>query len=322
MSCLRLKRQLIVFSGMASPSIKPFQAFLMVLLIVFWGSSFVVVKQLLDDGLTPVAVATFRFLVAGAFFLIVLLVKKSVSPNYSLSVERRDLLVFLMLALSGVTFFFIIQYTGIQLAGSTIAAIMVCLLSPILITVFSTRLFGEHLKKAQFIGIAVAAVGTLLVVLADLLNLKGNMTFLVGTLILLTTPLMWAGYTLLGQKIMKKYDAFLVVAYVSLLGGLCLIPFSLAENSFALLFTMNPSEWLGILYLSLTCSLLGYYIWFYVLKKAGATASTFLFAEPLITAVFAVMFVSETLYPSVIVGAVLIFAGVFLVTFRGEKKQK
>jgi drug/metabolite transporter (DMT)-like permease len=294
----------------------------MVLLIVFWGSSFVVVKQLLDDGLTPIAVATFRFLVAGAFFLIVLLVKKGLSPNYRLSVDRKDLLAFLALALSGVTFFFIVQYTGIQLAGSTIAAIMVCLLSPILITVFSSRLFGEHLKKAQFIGIAVASVGTLLVVLADLLNLKGNMTFLVGTLILLSTPFMWAGYSLLGQKIMQKYNAFLVVAYVSLLGGICLIPFSLAENSFTLLLTMNLNEWLGILYLSLTCSLLGYYIWFYVLKKAGATASTFLFAEPLITAVFAVMFVSETIYPSVIVGAFLIFAGVFLVTFRGKSKDK
>jgi drug/metabolite transporter (DMT)-like permease len=293
----------------------------MVLLIIFWGSSFVVVKQLLDAGLTPIAVATFRFLVAGAFFLIVLLVKKRVSPDYKLSVERKDFLVLLVLALTGVTFFFIIQYTGIQLAGSTIAAIMVCLLSPIIITVFSSRLFGEHLRNKQFIGIAVAAVGTLLVVLADLLNLKGSMTFLVGTLILLSTPLMWAGYSLLGQKIMQKYDAFLVVAYVSLLGGLCLIPFSLAENSFALLLTMNANEWLGILYLSLTCSLLGYFIWFYVLKKAGAIASTFLFAEPLITAVFAVMFVGEILYPSVIAGAVLIFVGVFLVTFNSKRKQ-
>jgi drug/metabolite transporter (DMT)-like permease len=293
----------------------------MVLLIIFWGSSFVVVKQLLNDGLTPVAVATFRFLVAGAFFLLVLLIKKGVSPNYKLGVERKDLLVFLVLALTGVTFFFIVQYTGIQLAGSTIAAIMVCLLSPILITIFSARLFGEHLKKVQFFGIAVAAVGTLLVVLADLLNLKGDMTFLVGTLILLSTPLMWAGYSLLGQKIMQKYDAFLVVAYISLLGGLCLIPFSLAENSFSMLLTMNLNEWLGILYLSLTCSLLGYFIWFYVLKKAGATASTFLFGEPLITAVFAVMFVSEALYPSVIAGAVLIFIGVFIVTFNKKKKQ-
>ena len=80
------------------------------------------------------------------------------------------------------TFFFYIQYTGIQLAGASIAAIMVCLLSPILITVFSAKLFGDRLRKRQILGIAVAAAGTLLVVLADLLNLKGSMNFLVGNL--------------------------------------------------------------------------------------------------------------------------------------------
>ena len=287
---------------MASQSISPFQAFLMVLLIIFWGSSFVVVKQLLNVGLTPIAIATFRFLLAGVLFLVALAIKKRVSPTYRLSVERKDLLVLLALALTGVTFFFTIQYTGIQLAGASIAAIMVCLLSPILITLFSVKLFGDKLRRKQYIGVAVAAAGTLLVVLADLLNLEGSMTFLVGTLILLSTPFLWAGYSLLGQKIMKKYDAFLVVAYVSLIGGACLIPFSLAEGSFMQLFTMNLGDWLSVLYLAFTCSLLGYYIWFYVLKKAGATASTFLFGEPLITAVFAVIFVSETLYPSVIVG--------------------
>ncbi len=293
----------------------------MVLLIVFWGSSFVVVKQLLDVGLTPIAIATFRFLLAGALFLMALALKKRVTPTYRLSVERKDLLVLLALALTGVTFFFTIQYTGIQLAGASIAAIMVCLLSPILITIFSARLFGDRIRKRQFIGIAVAAAGTFLVVLADLLNLEGSMNFLVGTLILLSTPVMWAGYSLLGQKIMQKYDAFLVVAYVSLLGGVCLIPFSLAEGSFMQIFTLSLGDWLSLLYLAFTCSLLGYFIWFYVLKKAGATASTFLFAEPLITAVFAVMFVNETLYPSVIAGAVLIFLGVFLVTFNSHKNK-
>ena len=288
----------------------------MVLLIVFWGSSFVVVKVLLGDGLSPIAVATFRLLVAGALFLIALFAKRRVSADYKLRVERRDLLTLLVLALTGVTFFFIIQYTGIQLAGASIAAILVCLLSPILITVFSARLFGERLSKRQFIGIVTAIAGTLLVVSTDLLNLEGSMKFLVGTLILLSTPVMWAAYSLLGQKIMQKYDAFLVVAYVSLIGGLCLIPFSLAENSFFRIFTLTTNQWLGILYLSSTCSLLGYYIWFYVLKKAGATASSFLFAEPLVTVVFAIIFVNETLYPSVLAGAVLIFLGVFLVTTK------
>ena len=309
----------MIFCGMASSSISPFQAFLMVMLIIFWGSSFVVVKVLIGDGLSPIAVATFRFLVAGALFLIALFLKKRVSPDYKLGVERKDLLTLFVLGLTGVTFFFTIQYTGIQLAGASIAAILVCLLSPILITVFSTRLFGEHLRKRQFVGIGIAVVGTLLVVSADLLNLEGSMVFLVGTLILLSTPALWATYTLLGQRITQKYDAFLVVAYVSLFGGLCLIPFSLAENSFSQILTLGINQWLGILYLAFTCSLLGYYIWFYVLRKAGATASTFLFAEPLITAIFAVMFVNEVLYPTVIAGAVLIFIGVFLVTTKNRK---
>jgi len=288
----------------------------MVLLIVFWGSSFVVVKQVIGDGLSPIAVATFRFLVAGALFLVALFLKKRFTPNYRLDVEKKDLLTLIVLALTGVTFFFTIQYTGIEMAGASIAAILVCLLSPIIITVVSARLFSERLAKWQIVGIAVAVAGTLSVVSADLMNLQGNMQFFAGTLILLSTPIMWATYSLLGEKIMKKYDAFLVVAYVSLIGGACLVPFSLAENSFFRIFTLGTNEWLAILYLAFTCSLLGYYIWFYVLQKAGAAASTFLFAEPLVTVVFAVMFINETLSLSVIAGAVLIFAGVYLVTVK------
>jgi drug/metabolite transporter (DMT)-like permease len=233
-----------------------------------------------------------------------------------LGVEGKDLLTLLILALTGVTFFFIIQYTGIQLAGASIAAILVCLLSPIIITAVSARLFSERLAKWQIVGIVIAVAGTLAVVSADLMNLQGNMQFLVGTLILLSTPVMWAAYSLIGQKIMKKYDAFLVVAYVSLIGGVCLVPFSLAENSFLQILTLGTNEWLAILYLAFTCSLLGYFIWFYVLQKAGSSASSFLFAEPLVTVMFAIAFINETLSLPVMVGAVLIFIGVYLVTTK------
>lgn len=91
------------------------------------------------------------------------------------------MLALLALALMGVTFFFTIQCTGIQLAGASIAAILVCLMSPILITVFSDRLFGERLTKRQLIEIVTAITGTLLVVSTDLLNLEANLSSLVGT---------------------------------------------------------------------------------------------------------------------------------------------
>ena len=61
---------------MATHTISPTNAFLMTFLITVWGSSFVVVKIALAEGLTPIAIATFRLLTASAFFLITLAVKK------------------------------------------------------------------------------------------------------------------------------------------------------------------------------------------------------------------------------------------------------
>lgn len=298
---------------MRTRSIGRSNAFLMIVLIIFWGSSFVVVKLVLKEGLTPVAIATFRFLTAGAIFLIALLLRKTRNRKYLLLIEKKDSPMLLVLALTGVTFFFTAQYTGINMAGASIAAILVCLLSPVLINILSAAIFKEHLTKKQGLGIGIAAVGTFTVVTGSSVGFQGNQ-FFYGTLILLSTPFLWATYTLVGRKIMLKYDPFLIVAYTNVLGGLCLIPFSLAENSFNQIITMNLYEWAAILFLAFTCSFLGYYIWFYVINKVGAVASSFLFAEPLVTALFATAFVGEQIGPFTIAGGLLIFTGVYLVT--------
>jgi drug/metabolite transporter (DMT)-like permease len=234
-----------------------------------------------------------------------------------LFVDRKDAPTLLVLALTGVTFFFIAQYTGIQMASASLASILVCLLSPILIGAISARMFKEPLMRKQIIGIGIGAVGTFTVVAGSALDLKNNMTFFLGALILLFTPLMWAAYTLLGKKIMERYSAFLVVAYVNILGGLCLVPFSLAEGSFGGIFTLNVQEWSAIVYLAFTCSLMAYFIWFYVMKRVrAAVASAFLFGEPPITVMFATIFVGEEITLSTIVGGLLIFVGVYLVSRR------
>jgi len=277
----------------------------------------VVVKVALSEGLTPVAIATFRFLIAGGLFLVALFFKKNRKRNYRLLVEGRDAPTLLLLALSGVTFFFIAQYTGIQMASASIAAIFVCLLSPIIIAALSARIFKEHLTKKQIFGIGIAAAGAFTVITGGTLSFSGNREFFLGSLILLSTPVLWAAYSLLGKKIIEKYDPFLVVAQVTMLGGLCLIPFSLAENSLHQIFTMSLYGWLAILFLSITCSVLGYYIWFYVLKQVGAAVtSSFLFAEPLVTVLFAVSFFEEEITLSIIAGGLLILIGVQLVTAK------
>jgi len=302
---------------MPARTISLFNAFLMLILITFWGSSFVVVKIALREGLTPISTATFRFLVAGGLFLAVLFFRKSRERGYKLLVEGKDAPKLLLLALTGVTFFFTFQYTGIQMAGASIAAILVCLLSPIFITVLSTRIFNERLTKKNILGIGIAATGAFTVITGGTLGFPNNREFFLGSLLLLATPVLWATYSLMGKKTLDKYDSFLLVAYVTILGGLLLIPFSLAENSLQLVFTITVEGWLAILFLSLACSLFGYYIWFYVLKRVGAAVtSSFLFFEPLVTVLTAVTFVGEKVSLLSLAGGVLIFIGVNLVTLK------
>ena len=299
---------------MATTTIKPFHAFLMLVLILFWGSSFVVVKVALTEGLTPIAIATFRFLLAGALFVMALLYNKTRNKRYRLGVDKKDVPMFLLLALTGVTFFFIAQYTGIKMAGASVAAILVTLFSPILIATISARIIGERLIRRQALGIGIAAAGAFTIITGGTLSFQNEPDFFLGSLILLSTPFLWTAYSLLGKKIIEKYDAFLVVSYVNVLGGLCLIPFSLAENSLNQITMMSLNGWLAILYLSVTCSLVGYYLWFYVMKQVGAArTSSFLFGEPIVTVLFATLFVGEPLNLFILGGGALIFLGVYQV---------
>jgi drug/metabolite transporter (DMT)-like permease len=301
---------------MKNGAISPFNAFLMLALISFWGSSFVVVKMLLKEGLTPIAIATFRFLIAGGLFLAILLIEKK-RTGHRILVRKEEFPMLLFLALTGVTFYFIIQYTGIQMAGASISSIMVCLLSPILISVLSAIMLKERLLKKHVVGLGIAALGTFIIVTGGSMDVASDGNFLLGSLILLSTPVLWAAYSIAGKKIMDKYSPFLVAVYVNVLGGLCLIPFSLVERSFYQISAVSINGWLAILFLAVTCSLLSYFIWLYEIKHVGAAVtSSFLFAEPLITILLAVLLVEETLDVFIPAGAFLIFMGVYLVTWR------
>lgn len=299
---------------MENEAVSHISVLLMLVLVFFWGSSFVVVKIALQEGLTPIALATFRFLIAGSLFVLVLLLKKKRRNDYRLLVDWRDFPMLMLLALMGITFFFSVQYTGIQMAGASIASILVCLLSPIIIAALSAIIFNEPLAKKQVFGIGVAALGTFIVITGGTVNFHHNPHFILGSLLLLLTPIFWATYSLLGNKVINKYSPFLVVAYVNGFGGLFLIPLSLAENSFHLVFKVSIYGWLAILFLSLACSLIGYYIWFYVMKQLGAAVtSSFMFLQPLVTVLLAVAFVGEQLNLFIITGGFLTFTGVYLV---------
>lgn len=300
---------------MPQEPISPLNIILMTTLIIIWGSSFVINKIALAEGLTPISIATFRLIIAAALFLTALTIKKATDQNYQLKINKKDIPSLITLALTGITIFFIAQITGIQLANASIAAILVCLLAPIMITIVSAHTLKETLTNKQALGIIIAAAGTFIVIAGGTISIQNNTTFLTGTLILLATPALWTTYTVTGKTIMKTHTPLLITAYTNIIGAICLIPFAVAENTITKIFTMTPKAWAAILFLAFFASLAGYFIWFHVANQVkAAVLSSFLFAEPLVTAILATMTIGETITITTAAGSVLIFLGVYLVT--------
>lgn len=117
---------------------------------------------------------------------------------------------------------------------------------------------------------------------------------------------------------MRDIKPHLLVAYVTLLGTIMLIPPSFTSNwnSIRLL---GLWDWLSILYLSIICSGGGYFLWSFALSRIEAVrAAIWLYIEPVAA------FVGEALLLGVpprlvtIVGEILVLLGAWLADRRGQ----
>ena len=72
--------------------------------------------------------------------------------------------------------------------------------------------------------------------------------------------------------------------------------------------------WLSVLFLGICCSGLGYLWWYGALERIEASrVAAFLYLEPLVTLLAAVVLLGETVTATTIVGGLLLVGGVALV---------
>ena len=173
--------------------------------ILVWGSCFVLTKELLK-GYTAIQIIPLRMGLAYVALW-------ALRPR-TLKLPWKDELMFILIGITGGSFYFFLQNTALTYTYAANVSIIVAL-SPIL-TVILAQLFsrsGERLGKYVYIGAAIAIAGVVLVVL------NGQMSFHLnplGDLIALAAALMWAVYSILIKKYTEQYDNFLVTRRVML----------------------------------------------------------------------------------------------------------
>ena len=273
--------------------------------IVVWGSCYVLTKNLLAAGYTAIQIIPLRMALAYVALLVM-------RPKF-LRLPLKDELMFVLIGITGGSFYFFLQNTALTYTYAANVSIIVSL-SPIF-TVMLAQLFSrtnEKLGRFVYIGSLVAIAGVVLVVLNGSLNFHLSP---LGDVLALAAAVAWAVYSILIKKYTERYDNFIVTRRVMLWAFLTAIPLMLLTDGMpdlTPLFT-QPKVLLSWLFLAVFGNAVCFAIWNIAFQRLGVVVTNnYLYASPFVTLVVGWLLLGESISVMGIIGAVLITVGVFL----------
>jgi drug/metabolite transporter (DMT)-like permease len=276
-----------------------------------WGGMYVVSKWGFD-AIPPVTLAFCRVALGAAVLLLLVRVRY---PARGFS--RRDWLRFgalgLVVAVSLAT-----QFVGTDLTTASEGALLT-VLTPVFTFILGVRVLNEPITRRRVFGMALAFLGTGLVVAGqyDLAALGGGSGL--GIILLVVASLTFAGYTVWGAPLIRRYSAFETVTYstaiaVPLLALGVPVEWYLTVGAVPTM-PVTLSVLAAVGYLGVFSTAVAWYCWYKGLEFVDAgTVAIFFFAQPVVGAVLGALFLGDRFAPGFVVGGGLMGIGIYLVS--------
>ena len=276
--------------------------------VVVWGGSFIATKIALSE-ISPIAVVWMRFAVG----VIILGIAVALRHQFSFP-NRRELVYFTLLGFLGITFHQWLQSTGLVTAQASTTAWIVST-TPIYMALFSWLFLHEKLNWLQVSGIALAAIGVLLVVSkGEIRGLMGMKFATSGDLLIMFSAPNWAVFSILSRSGLKRHQATQMMFFVMAIGWLFTSILFLNESGFGGIEHLTWRGWSGLGFLGVFCSGLAYIAWYDALQIVPASqVGAFLYIEPLVAVIVAWFILGEPLLISSLIGGMIILIGIWLV---------
>ena len=275
-----------------------------------WGGNIVAAKIASNITLEPIKLSFFRNLVV--IFLLLPFVFQKISIIYSIFKKNWKIIIFFsILSVSIFNTFMNIALT----TSSVISTSLMPAFAPSMIIVLSFFIFNSKISFLQFIGIIISFIGFInIIIRGNILNLS-SLNFVVGDIWMLGCVSCWALYSSLIRKMPKEIDNISFLFLIFFIGNIFVIPFYIFESSINQSFTINEQYgWLLVLYCGIGPALISYLLWIKAIKIMGANNSgLFLNLIPIFSSLISIIFLKEKLELFHIVGALLIFTGIYLV---------
>lgn len=278
---------------------------------LIWGGTFVAAR-VVAEHVAPYSASFLRFLAASLFLVAWMLWTEEKFPR----LRRQQVIPALLLGMTGVFAYNVFFFLGMKTITAGRASLIVAT-NPVFIALLSALFFRQRLDVKMGAGIVLCLTGATIVIS------RGNPAALFtggagwGDVYLLGCVASWVAYSLIGKVIMKEFSPLSAVTYSCVIGAAALFVPAWREGLFEWVGGYDTRDWIGILYLGFFGTVLGFFWYYEGIRAIGPSrASVFINFVPVSGVFFGWLMLDEAVNLSLIAGAALVIAGVYLTNRR------
>jgi drug/metabolite transporter (DMT)-like permease len=273
---------------------------------LIYGANYSLAKEVMPQYIGPSGMIVMRVL--GAILLFGLF--WSFKPEIP---KKEDLLRFLLCAMTGVAVNQIMFFEGLNLT-TPIQASIILTANPILVLISAAIIAKERITWAKSIGILLGLIGAAILILRRDNTAVGNNVML-GNFFIFVNAASYSIYLVLVRKLMRTYRVITVMFWVFLPGLFLVLPFGWQEFSHVEWFSLPTNALLILGFIIVGTTFLAYLLNAYALVTVSASVvSAYVYLQPFLAAAIAIALSQDRLDLHMIVSALLVFAGVYLVS--------
>tara|TARA_B110001454_G_C12653741_1_gene406537 strand:+ start:124 stop:1020 length:897 start_codon:yes stop_codon:yes gene_type:complete len=283
---------------------------------LIYGVTFTIAKEVMPLYIKPYGFILLR--VSGAtaiFWFLGLFVKAK-------KIEKSDYKNIFFAAFFGVGLNMLTFFKGLSLTTPISASVMM-VTSPILVLIFSSILLKEKLITKKIIGVVIGLIGAVILIVYGNNSDGSASNRVLGNVLVFINAASYGLYLVIVKKLVVKYNPIVFVKWLYLFGLLFVTPFGLEELVEVQWHVMPTSIYLkaGFVVLFTTCVTYVFNL-FALTKLKPTTVSVFIYLQPVIASIYALIVGSDSLNMIKISATLLIFFGVYLVTKQADKSTK
>jgi drug/metabolite transporter (DMT)-like permease len=221
-----------------------------------------------------------------------------------------------ILSFFGVVLNQLLFITGLSLTKASNTSLLAVTI-PIFTLLVSSVIGTERPRPVKIVGLALAAVGV--IILIDPRNASFSSQTTIGDLMIIGNSLAYGVYVATSKETIMRNGAFRSMMWVFIFASVICVPYGISTLSTVDVVSISPTIWLITLYIAVGATASPYLLNAWALARVNPSiVAVYIYLQPLIGFMLAVLFLAEPIGVTFAVATVLIFVGVFLVTLRRQ----